>query len=196
MRAFACTARSSPTWMSMSSSSTGPSTDSADASTSLVAWWDSTAKRSQSSCISVHMARSLADAFLSPLRPVAVISGSRLAMLTSFMLSAEGVRSMALAIRMISGFFEWSSPNGTRQYKANATSNCWRVQRDPAFTTRSTLSVAPRGCGYYDPGRSLLSSDRRRCGNPEWVAHLLQPVTQFQKRASAVSLCLKARRLC
>ena len=52
-------ARSSPTGPSMSSSWSEPSAGSATASNPRIAWSDSTAKRSQSFCISFHISRSL-----------------------------------------------------------------------------------------------------------------------------------------
>ena len=130
MRTVVCAARSSPAGKPLSSPWTSPPSGSTIASKSLVARSDSTAKRSQLSCISAHIARSLVDAFFRPLRPVSVTSGSRLAILTSFIASADGVRSMAFAIRTISGFLACSLPNGIRQCNANATSSCWRVQPD------------------------------------------------------------------
>ena len=76
---------------------------------------DSTANASQLLCISFHMARSAADTDVSPRRPVDVISGSRLAMFVSFIASAAGLRPMASAMAMISGFLLWSLPKGRRQ---------------------------------------------------------------------------------
>ena len=81
------------------------------------------ANPSQSPCISSHIARSLADAARSPARPVDVITGSRLAMLVSFIASADGDRPIASENLMISGFLWCSLPNGSRQYSAKATNN-------------------------------------------------------------------------
>ena len=68
-------------------------------------------------------------------------------MLTSFIARADGVRPIVLAIRIISGFLECSLPNGIRQYNANATSSCWRVQPDLLAVG---IAAIPHGldCGH------------------------------------------------
>ena len=116
IRVVASAIRSSPMRLSSSSSSSDVlATEPTIASTASIVRCDSTAKRAQSLCISSHIARSLADAFLKPARPEDVMVGSRLAMLVSFIDSAPGVRPIASANRVISGFLEWSWPKGNRQ---------------------------------------------------------------------------------
>ena len=130
MRTVVCAARSSPAGKPLSSPWTSPPSGSTIASKSLVARSDSTAKRSQLSCISAHIARSLVDAFFRAAATRVCDLGIKAGDIDKLHRSADGVRSMAFAIRTISGFLACSLPNGIRQYNANATSSCWRVQPD------------------------------------------------------------------
>ena len=62
-----------------------------------------------------RMAESATEACCNPARLVDVIASSRLAMLGSFIASADGERPIAFANLMISGFLWCNPPKGKRQ---------------------------------------------------------------------------------
>ena len=171
MRAVTRTSRPSPTGYAVSDWAVSTS-GVAPTWTASIARCDSTANRSQSWCISSHIARSAADAPASPVRPVDVMAGSRLAMLVSFIARADGVLPMDSANRTTSGFLWCSLPNGSRQYRAKATSNCRRVQRERVDKPSPPLPTARPA--YCTPALSLswcrspgsLCPPTRRCRAP------------------------------
>lgn len=105
-------------------------------------------KYSQLLFISSHIALSAFDDPFNPDLPESVITGSKLAILTSIIASAEGDRPISSAYFIISGLRECRRPKDIWVYRVKATSNCYRLHR--LFLVNS--KVYPQSQGQHEFG--------------------------------------------